>query len=198
MKKNYTHVTLVVDRSGSMISMKNGAEEGINALLSDQFKQKGKFTTTIVDFNITSRTIKRLARGVEKYTMFPDGGTALYDAVSDEIDATGRDLAALPESERPSKVVFVIVTDGEENSSRRATKYNVANKIKHQENNYGWKFVFQGAEESAWQGVELGITNTRSYLASNVGQVASYGSLSNAISSYRSGSDLAFADAISK
>jgi len=181
-----------------MISMKSGAEEGINALLSDQFKQKGKFTTTIVDFNTRSRTVHRLSRGVETYRMFPDGGTALYDAVSDEIDATGRDLAALPGSERPSKVVFVIVTDGEENSSRRATRHNVANKIKHQENNYGWKFVFQGAEESAWQGVELGITNTRSYLASNVGQTVSYGSLSSAISSYRSGSDLTFADAISK
>jgi hypothetical protein len=80
----------------------------------------------------------------------PRGNTALLDAVGRAIVETGERLRALPENERPGLVVFVIVTDGQENSSREYTKARVKEMIEHQQNVYKWQFTYLGANQDAF------------------------------------------------
>jgi hypothetical protein len=84
---------------------------------------------------------------METYT--PSGGTALLDAMGKTIDATGRRLAAMPEHARPGKVIVVIITDGEENSSREFTYPRVNEMICHQRDVYKWEFMFIGTNQDA-------------------------------------------------
>ena len=90
-----------------------------------------------------------------------DGRTALNDAVCQAIDETGKKLASMREEERPSKVLFVILTDGEENASRSFTNRDVKKRIQHQTDVYKWGFVFLGANQDAFAtGQEMGIASS--------------------------------------
>jgi hypothetical protein len=73
----------------------------------------------------------------------------LLDAIGRTIDEVGKRLAATPESDRPGKVIFAILTDGEENSSRRFTKHQVFDMIRHQQEKYAWEFIFLAANQEA-------------------------------------------------
>lgn len=77
------------------------------------------------------------------------GCTALLDAVGKTIDSVGARLSETPEEERPEKVIFVIMTDGEENSSREYDLEKVKGMIEHQTNKYSWEFIFLGANIDA-------------------------------------------------
>src|SRR5699024_336285 len=83
----------------------------------------------------------------------------LLDAVGRTIDAVGARLAAAPEEERPEHVVFVITTDGMENSSREYTAKRVRGMIEHQQQKYSWQFVFLGANiDAVSEARKLGIS----------------------------------------
>lgn len=76
----------------------------------------------------------------------PHGGTAMYDGIGTAIDEIGKWLSVMDESDRPSKNLIVIMTDGEENSSRKYTAEKVKDMIKHQEEKYNWTFVYMGTD----------------------------------------------------
>jgi hypothetical protein len=192
MDDTYTHLTLVVDHSGSMSSVKNDAEGGIKELLETQYAEPGKLTVTLVEFDTQINEVARLAKKEFEYKLVPAGSTALLDAVGQEIVKTGLDLEKLPESKRPSQVLFVIVTDGEENSSHEYTLEKVKEMISHQKDAYKWTFQFIGAEEAAWQGEALGVAST-SYDGSAVGMRSAYMSTNASISNFRNNRDEAFA-----
>lgn len=91
---------------------------------------------------------------------YASGNTALLDAVSDAIDNIGNSLSAMNEASRPSKVIFTIITDGEENASRHTTKAWLSEKIKHQESKYNWTFIYLGANQDAFTNAQsIGITD---------------------------------------
>lgn len=185
--KDYTHLTLVVDRSGSMQDMAAEAEAGVNRLLQEQFaEEEGYFTYTLVQFDDKIECVARLSHEPTTYRLVPRGATALLDAVGGEIAATGIDLAALREIDRPSKVVFLIVTDGYENCSREWSGDRVKKMVDHQRDKYGWQFQFLGAGESALQGKGLGMGSTQ-YAATAHGTRSVYDTSSSVLSSYRSG-----------
>jgi hypothetical protein len=181
---DYTHLTLVVDRSGSMESMRSEAEQGINQLLADQAKIPGRFTVTIVQFDSEVETVSRMDVWPAPYQLVPRGMTALLDAVGSEIVATGEDLTSLPEDSRPAKVVFVVVTDGQENSSHDWDLDRVRAAIGKQKADYQWAFQFLGAGESAWQGADLGMATTR-YSADGAGTTRSYQAMNAALTNLR-------------
>jgi hypothetical protein len=79
-------------------------------------------------------------------TYIPRGMTALLDAMGRTIDDLGKELAALPEEERPGQVIVVTLTDGYENSSHDYSHEKVAELIKHQREAYNWEFIFLGAD----------------------------------------------------
>ena len=170
---DYTHVTLVVDRSGSMESVADEAQSGMNALLTSQFALPGRLTVTLVEFDSDIDTVMRMAKKRVEYVLEPRGMTRLLDAVGGELAATQADIKALGKSERPDQVMFVVVTDGDENSSNKHTLKGVRSEVKRLRKKSGWTFQFIGAGDSAWQGSEMGM-NTTSAPATDDGIQRSY------------------------
>jgi len=124
---------------------------------------------------------------VASYT--PNGNTALLDAVGVAIEEAGDRFRVMREAERPGKVLFVIVTDGEENSSRVRTKDQIASMIKLQQDVYKWEFVFMGANIDAFaeaRGIGIGAANTLQAKAAPFATSSAYAGLSDNASRYRS------------
>ncbi len=160
MRNDLTDITMVVDRSGSMASIRSDAEGGINSFVSQQQQEPGEALMTLVQFNTAYEFIHSgISIGqVPAYRLQPSGSTALLDAVGRAINETGSRLAAMDETQRPGLVVFVIATDGEENSSREFTREQIRQMIQHQQSAYRWQFTFLAANQDAFaEGASLGI-----------------------------------------
>ena len=106
--------------------------------------------------------------------------TALFDAVGMEVVRTGEDLAALPEQERPGRVLLVVVTDGHENSSHEYTLERVRSMLAVQREQFGWEVRFLGADDAAWQGQALGVGTTR-YANTGDGNLAVFAAMSESM-----------------
>lgn len=152
MNNNLADVTLVIDRSGSMSSCQQEAENGINHFIETQKKEKGECLFSLVQFDTEYEFVHKgvLIDTVSKFTLIPRGLTALLDAVGRAINETGERLSTLPENDRPGLVVFVIVTDGAENRSREFNRDQIKKMIEHQQNEYNWQFTFLGANQDAF------------------------------------------------
>jgi len=180
----YTHLTLVVDRSGSMRSVQDEAQAGINSLVAEQFALPGRLTVTLSQFDDAFDTVARMSATPFEFELRPRGMTALLDAVGMEVARTGEDLAALPEDERPGRVLLVVVTDGHENSSHEYTLDKVRTMLAAQREQYGWEVRFLGADDAAWQGEALGVATTR-YANTAGGNEAVFASMSSSMRAYR-------------
>lgn len=198
MKNGYTHISMVLDRSGSMASCADDTRGGFNAFIEEQKKQPGEATLTLTQFDDVIETVHSgiPLRDVPTLRFEPRGMTALLDAIGKAINTTGQWLSAKPEHERPEKVVFVILTDGHENASREFTRAKVFEMIRHQETNYRWQFVFLGANQDAIKaGADLGISaqSSMTYDTRNTRQV--YANLTSSVNALRStGKAVAFSD----
>lgn len=173
--QNYTDITILLDRSGSMDHLAADLRGGINSLLDDQAKLPGKALVSISQFDNVVESICEAAPAadaprLDKANYFPRGGTALLDALAATISKAGARFSAMPEHERPGKVVFVVFTDGLENASREATKAAVAAMIKTQTDQYAWNFTFLGANFDAIAGgASIGISAANSANYANTG-----------------------------
>lgn len=160
MRSDLTDITLVVDRSGSMQSIKDDAEGGVNAFVEQQTKEPGEALLTLVQFDTEYEFLHRgVPIGqVPKYELVPRGMTALLDAIGRAINETGERLAKIDEHDRPGLVIFVIMTDGLENSSEEFTNKQVKQMIEEQQGKYNWHFTFLGADQHAFsEAGKLGI-----------------------------------------
>jgi hypothetical protein len=185
-----TLIAVLLDRSGSMESIKSDTEGGFNAFVQEQAKQPGEATVTLAQFDTEYEVVyaNRAIADVGPLQLQPRGGTALYDAVGRLITDVGAELAARPEAERPGHVIVVVLTDGHENSSREWTGQAVSAVIKRQESEYSWDFVFLGANMDAVAvGQQMGFAADKSltYDASPDGVAAAVGSASSYVSRKR-------------
>ena len=193
--KDTTEIIVVMDKSGSMGMRRADAIGGFNSFLADQKKEPGEANLTLALFD-TTYTIP--VKGVpikevvplNEDTYRPGGNTALNDALARAIIETGARLAAMPEEERPGKVICVIITDGEENSSVEHTKRQVKEMVEHQESKYDWAFIYLGVGVDAFdEAGQLGVQVD--YIAKmsdeNGCMRAAYACTSDAVSEYRSG-----------
>ncbi len=155
-----TDITFVVDRSGSMESIRSDAEGGINSFLVQQKALPGKAVLTLVQFDTEYEFVHNgvpLGK-VGYYQLVPRGSTALLDAMGRAIKETGERLAKMPEAARPGLVIFVVMTDGMENASVEYSKAKVNEMVRHQQEAYNWKFTFLGANQDAMaEAKDLGI-----------------------------------------
>lgn len=160
MRTDLTDITMVIDRSGSMQSIQSDAEGGINSFIEQQKQEPGEAHVTLVQFDTDYEFVHSGVpiRQVPAFKLLPRGSTALLDAVGRAINETGARLAAMEETQRPGLVVFVIVTDGEENSSREFTRDQIRTMVEHQQSAYKWQFTFLAANQDAFAaGGSMGI-----------------------------------------
>ena len=163
MKSGYTHIAVVLDRSGSMSLCADDTVGGFNAFVAEQKKAEGEATMTLTQFDTEYEIVYdfKNIQDVPKLTFVPRGNTALLDAIGRTIQTVGHSLELKPEAERPEKVIFVIITDGKENSSREFKKDQINQLIKTQTDVYKWEFVYLGANQDAVQeGSALGVLLT--------------------------------------
>lgn len=121
------------------------------------------------------------------YQYAPSGCTAMNDGIGTAIDKIGKWLSDMPEEERPSKNLIVIMTDGEENASREYTLSKVQEMIKHQTEKYDWSFVYMGMDVTNKKTADdLGI-NSRSFASKSSNSLyKNYSNISNSATCYRS------------
>lgn len=186
MKENHTDITIILDRSGSMGSIRQDTIGGFNSFLEDQKKVEGTANFSLYQFDdvlenpVPSQDIQSVS-ALTLETFVPRGGTALLDAIGQVITKTGDRLKSLPEEQRPERVMVVITTDGEENSSRQFTYDKVNEMITHQREKYQWQFVFLGANQDAIAAAsKMGIHGSAAMTtaANAAGTQAMYASLS--------------------
>jgi Mg-chelatase subunit ChlD len=183
-----TEIIAVIDRSGSMASIRNDAEGGIRNFIREQKEVPGEARMTLVEFNTSIDTVyqaKSLAQAPD-YKLEPSGGTALLDAIGTTLNAQGKRIA---DEKWAELVILVIVTDGEENSSREFQAEGVKQMISHAEGN-GWKVVYLGANQDAFtvaKGLGISASTTANYLATAAGTRSAYASASTLTQSLRAG-----------
>ena len=153
MKKDYTDITIILDRSGSMASVADDTIGGFNTFLEKQKEAAGTVHLTLRQFDdkhdIVYSAPLASAPALNRKTFHPRGSTALLDAIGKAIDDTGKRFDAMPEAERPETVIIAIITDGLENASHIYTRAQVFKMITHQRDAYNWQFTFIGADQDA-------------------------------------------------
>src|SRR5688572_15913233 len=122
MRKDYTHITILLDRSGSMEPVRDAVIEGLNGFLKTHQTLPGQCTLSLYQFDYAYESNYVMApigsvTPLSHATYQPRGSTALYDSLRRSIDETGAYLNGMREQDRPEKVIFVIQTDGYENAS---------------------------------------------------------------------------------
>ena len=151
-----SHITVILDRTGSMESIREDVIGGFNAFLAQQQAAPDPATLTLVQFDSqdpyevlhAAEPIARIpALTPERYV--PRASTPLYDAMGRGILDLEARLAAMPDAERPAKVIFVVVTDGQENASREFDRARV-NRLVEAKKLLGWDFVFLSADLGAF------------------------------------------------
>ena len=156
MKKGYTHITILVDRSGSMASIRDDTIGGFNTFLGEQKAQPGEATLTLVQFDSQDpyevlQDFRQIAEVPEltSATYVPRASTPLLDALGRGISDLAAKIENLPEDQQPEHAVFVILTDGRENSSLEFNKPQIVEMIRDRRENHGWHFTFLSADLAA-------------------------------------------------
>lgn len=146
-----TDLSIVLDRSGSMQSIRSDMEGALARLLADQATAPGTLFVSLVRFDDQIEPVFTAlpAIRVRPIHISPRNSTALLDAAGHTIGSIGQRLATLPEQDRPGAVIIVIVTDGMENASTRFGWNDIQVMIKHQREAYNWQFVFLGSNIDA-------------------------------------------------
>ena len=194
MKENFTSINVVMDKSGSMGNLTDDTIGSFNTFLKEQKEFPGEAVFTLCTFNHESTFVhdaEHIAnvQDLNIDTYRPNGNTALLDALGQTIDRVGKNLAAMPEADRPSKVIFLVITDGEENSSRMFDREQIKSMVEHQKSVYNWEFMFFGANVDAFTaGTSMGFAanNSIGYNATAAGTEVLYRGISSNVSNYRS------------
>ncbi|MGI6066446.1 MAG: vWA domain-containing protein [Bacillota bacterium] len=193
MKKGLTELVFILDRSGSMSGLESDTIGGYNAMLEKQKKDPGEAVITTVLFDDRYELLhdRINLRGIAPITdkeYYVRGSTALLDAVGITINKIGNALKHTVEDERPEHVMFVITTDGMENSSREFSYEKIRRMIEHQKSKYGWEFIFLGANIDAIATAErFGIEEDRAanYHADSDGILLNYEVIAETVSCLR-------------
>jgi uncharacterized protein YegL len=193
MNENLTEIAAILDRSGSMHNLTNDTVGGFNSFLKEQQEAPGEALLTTALFNNTYALLHDRAdikniKAITNKDYIAQGSTALLDALGKAISQIGAKLHNTPEHERPGKVIFFIITDGEENASVEYTHDMIKEMVERQKNVYNWEFIFMGANIDSFSvGEKLGIAANRrfDYEAENGGMFLAQAAMSQAVLNFR-------------
>jgi hypothetical protein len=186
--QNLTYIQGILDRSGSMQSIREDAEGGWNSFVAEQAKQPGQCLVSLSQFDDKHDVVylDKPASSAPAYQLVPRNMTALLDAIGFTCTKLGERLAALDEDKRPASIIVVIVTDGLENSSKEWTAEQVRKLILQQRNDYGWQFIFLGADENAIETAKsYGMNANTSAVFDKNNMIGTYATVSQNVSAYR-------------
>ena len=193
MKKGLTEIVFILDRSGSMSGLETDTIGGYNSLLEKQKRKEGEAIVSTVLFDdrqevLHDRVDLKNMKPITEKEYYVRGCTALLDAVGGAIHHIGNVHKYAREEERPEKTLFIITTDGMENSSRRYTFEKVKQMVERQKTKYGWEFLFLGANIDAIEVAgRFGIEAERAvnYECDSEGTAVNYKVLSEAVTRVR-------------
>ena len=192
MKSKYTHVSALIDKSGSMFKLVSDTIGGFNNFLKEQKLVPGDMTLSLSLFDDNYQRVYEMmniheVKDLTTSNYVPNGSTALLDSLAKLINETGIKLAKMQEENRPEKVLFVIITDGEENASTEYTRAKIKNMIEHQTTKYNWEFIYLGANQDAFhEASSMGIRSFVNTVGTGTGFVAAFSNLSTSNTMYRS------------
>ncbi len=195
---NLTELVFILDRSGSMSGLESDTIGGFNAMLEKQRKVEGKcYVSTVLFDNFSTVLHDRLPLEDVKPLTDADyqvgGCTALIDAIGDAIRHIGNIHKYARREDVPAQTMFVIMTDGMENASRRHSSDEVKQKIERQKTKYGWEFLFIGANIDAVETAKhYGISADRAanYHADSDGTRVVYESLAETVCCLRKSAEV--------
>lgn len=195
-----TDLLLVVDRAGSMAKIKSDMEGGLAQFFADQREQPGEVRVTLVQFDTEYQELfTRVPIGsVVDPIIIPRSNTALHDAVGRSVVTLGERLADLPPADQPNTVIVVIITDGWENASREWTAGRVKELVQAQTRDFGWTFVYLGANQDAVliaEGLGIRPDAALTYTASAGGVAGSLAATLAAVTRTRAGEQFGYDDA---
>lgn len=193
MKKNLTELVFILDKSGSMAGLERDTIGGFNAMLDKQKVQAGECRITTVLFDhryelLHDRTDIRAVRPITAREYRVGGSTALLDALGKTIHKIATAQKNTSEPFRAKRVMFVIITDGEENASREYAAKEVKEAIRRQKSRYGWEFIFLGANIDAVEtagrfGIDAG--RAANYVPDSQGTALNFRAMSETVSAFR-------------
>ena len=194
MKKNLTELVFIIDKSGSMSGLEGDTIGGFNSMLKKQRGEDGEAYLSTVLFDTKEQVlydrvpIDKVPEMTAK-DYVPGGCTALLDAMGGAIKHIHTIHKYAREEDRPEKTMFIIITDGCENSSRRYNLKKVRDMIEKRKAKDNWEFLFLGANiDAVKEAASFGINADRAveYCSDSDGTTLNYRVLTEAVSSYRS------------
>ena len=192
-RSDLTHLYFLLDRSGSMQSIKTDTEGGFAAFIEEQRKAPGECRVTLAQFDNDYEVVyaDRPLADVPALDLQPRGSTALLDAMGRLITEAGARLAGLPEDQRPGTVIVAIMTDGMENASQEWTHPAIKALVTQQSGQWGWQFMYMGADQDAIEvGAQLGVARDHSVTYGRSKSAAAMASASGKICQAARGPDL--------
>ena len=188
-----TELVFILDRSGSMSGLERDTIGGFNSMIEKQKKEEGEALVSTVLFDHESAVIHdrlpldRVPPMTDK-EYFTRGSTALLDALGGAIHHIGNVHKYARREDVPEKTLFIITTDGYENSSSRYDYEKVRKMIERQKEKHGWEFLFLGANiDAAAEAKRFGISADRAvnYKCDEAGTALNYEVISDAVRSVR-------------
>ena len=172
MKNNMTELVFILDRSGSMSGLEDDTIGGFNGMLKKQKEESENVSVTTVLFDdkvdiIHDRFPIGIVEPLTEKDYYVRGCTALLDAVGESIHKIENVEEHLPEDYKAEKIIFVITTDGHENSSKRYS-YPQIRKMIEAKKEIGWEFLFLGANiDAVGEAEKIGISRNRAVTYEN-------------------------------
>lgn len=193
MRKGLTEVVFILDRSGSMSGLEADTIGGFNSMIQKQKQEEGEALISTVLFDdrtdvLYDRVPVARVEPMNDKQYFVRGCTALLDAIGGAIHHIFNVHKYARDEDRPEKTLFIITTDGMENSSHIYTYDKVKNMVENAKNKYGWEFLFLGANINAIEVAgRFGIQADRAinYECDSAGTQLNYEVLSKTVSAVR-------------
>lgn len=193
MRKDLTELVFILDKSGSMSGLEADTIGGFNAMIEKQQSGAGQALVSTVLFSdqcsmIHDRVPIDKVRKLTSKQYSVGGSTALLDAIGSTINHIGNVHKYARKEEVPAKTLFVITTDGMENSSYKYSYNDIKRMIKRQKGRYHWEFLFLGANIDAGEVADsMGIDRNcaANYKCDSYGTALNYQVLEEAVSRVR-------------